>query len=80
MARHDKTLDKIRSLDGRLHWSQVESLLRHLGAEVYERGGATVVFVLDDRKMAFHRPHSRKECGRGLVNKVHEHLAELGKI
>lgn len=80
MSKHDKTLDQIRRLNGGLHWSKVESLLKHMGAEVIERPGSVVVFVLDDHKMTFHRPHPRKECGRGLVKNVREHLKGLGRI
>jgi len=80
MDAHEKTLDQIRKLHGGLHWRKVERLLRTLGAEVYEGSGSTVTFVLDGVKLTADRPHPRKECGRGLVNRVRTYLDALGYL
>jgi len=80
MSKHDDVLDQIRRLNGGLHWTRVEALLRHLGAEVYEGSGSTVTFVLDGRKLTVDRPHPRRECGIGLVKRVRSFLDSLGRI
>ena len=80
MSKHDDVLDQIRRLNGGLHWTRVEALLRHLGAEVYEGSGSTVTLVLDGRKLTVDRPHPRRECGIGLVKRVRSFLDSLGRI
>ena len=80
MTRHEDTLVQIRRLNGGLHWKRVEACLKHLGAEVYEGAGSTVTFVFGDRKLTVDRPHSRKECGRGLVKRVRSFLESLGYL
>ena len=80
MSKHDHVLDQIRRLNGGLHWTRVEALLRHLGAEVYEGSGSTVTLVLDGRKLTVDWPHPRRECGIGLVKRVRSFLDSLGRI
>ena len=80
MGKHDEVVDQIRRLNGGLHWTKVEALLRHFGAEVYEGSGSTVTFVLDGRKLTVDRPHPRRECGMGLVKRVRSFLHSLGRI
>jgi predicted RNA binding protein YcfA (HicA-like mRNA interferase family) len=80
MVKHRATLEQIRRLNGGLHWSKVEKLLRSYGAEVHESGGSTVTFVLADTKLTVDRPHPRKECGKGLVKRVREYLRKVGEL
>ena len=80
MSKHDKTLDQIRQLNGGLHWTRVEKLLKSYGAEVYEGQGSTVTFVVEGVKLTVDRPHPRKECGKGLVKRVREYLKTIGKL
>jgi hypothetical protein len=80
MARHQRTKDQIKRLNGALHWIKVEALLKALGAEVYEGSGSTVTFVIGERKLTVDRPHPRKECGRGLVKRVRRFLEEVGEL
>jgi hypothetical protein len=80
MAKHDKTLDQIRKLNGSLHWTKVEHLLKSYGAEVHEGSGSTVTFVVEGVKLTVDRPHPRKECGKGLVKRVREYLNKIGKL
>lgn len=80
MTRRDKTLDQVRKLNGSLHWTKVEQLLKSYGAEVHEGGGSTVTFVMADVKLTVDRPHPRKERGKGLVKRVREYLNKIGKL
>jgi hypothetical protein len=80
MAKHDKTLEQIQQLNGGLHWTKVESLLKSYGAEVHEGKGSTVTFVVAGVKLTVDRPHPRKECGKGLVKRLREYLVKTGKL
>ena len=81
MAKHDKTLAQIDSLNGGLHWSKIEALLKHYGATVDESAsGSNVVFLIDGVPLAAHRPHPRKECGKGLVKRVRTYLQTIGRL
>jgi predicted RNA binding protein YcfA (HicA-like mRNA interferase family) len=80
MGKHDATFDQIQRLNAGLHWKKVESLLRSLGAELYEGAGSTITFVLDGRKLTVDRPHPRKECGLGLIKRIRRFLSELGYL
>ena len=80
MSKSDRTLDQIRGLNGGLHWTKVERLLKRHGAEVYEGRGSTVTFVLNGVKLTVDRPHPRKECGKGLVKRVREFLTTTGVL
>jgi predicted RNA binding protein YcfA (HicA-like mRNA interferase family) len=80
MTKHDKTLDQIQRLNGALHWTKVEKLLKGYGAEVHQGRGSTVTFVVEGVKLTVDRPHPRKECGKGLVKRVREYLKTIGKL
>ena len=79
MSKHTRTLDQIERLNGGL-WSKVEALLRHYRADVVEGSGSSVTFRLDGLKLTVHRPHPRKECGRGLVKEVRGFLKDTGRL
>ena len=80
MSRDEDTLREIRRLNGSLAWVRVVSLLTRLGADRHEGRGSAVTFVLAGVKLTVHRPHPRKECGRGLVKRVREFLIQTGHI
>jgi hypothetical protein len=80
MSKRGVVLEQIRRLNPGLHWTKVEALLRHLGAEVHEGTGSTVTFVLHGRKLTVDRPHPRRECGIGLVKRVRSYLEQLGQL
>ena len=47
-------------------WTDIESLFKHLGAEVSEGAGSRVRVILNNVKAVFHRPHPKKETDKGL--------------
>ena len=63
-----------------VEWRKTEMLLKALGAEVTEGRGSRVRVSLGGVRAVFHRPHPRKECGRGLVKKLRKYLREMGTI
>ncbi|MBN2216626.1 MAG: type II toxin-antitoxin system HicA family toxin [Pirellulales bacterium] len=80
MGRHEDTLralfdDSIRS---NIPWSNIESMLRSLGAEVTEGRGSRVRVFLRGVRAVFHRPHPQKETDRGAVRSVRRFLSEAG--
>ena len=80
MGKHSRTLDQIKDLNAGLHWSKLEVPFKSYGAEVYEGRGATVTFVIGGLKFTVDRPHSRRECGKGLVKRVREYMRKCDKL
>ena len=80
MAKHDKTLQAIFAEPVRagINWSDIESLLDHLGAELSEGEGSRVRIALNGVRAVFHRPHPRKETDKGAVRSMRRFLVEAG--
>jgi len=57
-------------------WSDIESLLVALGAEVTEGNGSRVRIRLNGIRAVFHRPHPEKETDKGAVKSVRRFLKE----
>lgn len=77
---HRKTLAAIftRPTLGRIRWSEIESLLEGLGAEVSEGAGSRVRVALNGVRAVFHRPHPQKETKKYAVENVRDFLSEAG--
>ncbi|HVR98140.1 MAG TPA: type II toxin-antitoxin system HicA family toxin [Thermoanaerobaculia bacterium] len=79
-ARHRKTLADVFAepvLSGVL-WSDIETLLKALGAELSEGRGSRVRIYLNGVRAVFHRPHPRKETDKGALKSVRRFLVEAG--
>ena len=48
------------------------------GGELTEHKGSGIDVTLNDVDAVFHRPHPRRECGKGLVKRVREFLNSAG--
>ncbi|ADG07345.1 type II toxin-antitoxin system HicA family toxin [Kyrpidia tusciae] len=59
-------------------WSDVESMLVALGADVSEGKGSRVRVALNGVRAVFHRPHPQKETGKGAVKSLRRFLTEAG--
>ncbi len=59
-----------------LAWKEIESLLAALGAEMEEGNGSRVRIALNGIRTVFHRPHPRREAGKGTVESVRDFLIE----
>ncbi|MXX67609.1 MAG: type II toxin-antitoxin system HicA family toxin [Gemmatimonadales bacterium] len=53
-------------------------MFRSLGAEIHERCGSSAIVELNGEIETVHRPHSRPECGRGLVKRMRSFLERAG--
>ena len=79
-GKHLRTLVVIfrEPVSGTLAWSDVEGLLKALGAELSEGRGSRVRVHLNGVRAVFHRPHPRKEAPKGAVRSLRRYLLEAG--
>ncbi|MEH2295269.1 type II toxin-antitoxin system HicA family toxin [Nostoc sp.] len=79
-SKQQKTFDALFQNPTRsnIFWSDIESLLIALGAEVSVGRGSRVRFALDDIRATFHRPHPEKETDKGVVKSMRRFLTEAG--
>ncbi|MDX5363076.1 MAG: type II toxin-antitoxin system HicA family toxin [Pseudazoarcus pumilus] len=61
-----------------VHWREVESLLRHLGAEIEPSHGARFRIVLNGREGFIHHPHHGSTCSKSEIRLLREYLAGAG--
>lgn len=81
MSRHHAQL--IRSIfhdppSGNVHWRDIESLLRHVGAEIEPLSGARIRVRLGRAEGILHRPHHGNTLGASSLLHVRELLARGG--
>ena len=74
--KHLRTLQQIfkRPTSGTIPWSDIESLLKALGADVSERAGSRVAVVLFGEVRVFHRPHPSPNTVKGAVASIRKWL------
>lgn len=79
-AKHRKILEAIfaEPVRSNIAWTDIESLLIALGAEVSEGRGSRVRIALKGVRAVFHRPHPRKETDKGAVVSMRRFLTEAG--
>ena len=79
-SRQRKTLEEIFKVPtpSNILWSDIESLLKALGAVISEGNGSRVRIKLKDERAVFHRPHPRKETDKGAVNSMKRFLQNAG--
>ena len=79
-GKHGKTLASIfrDPVPANLVWTDVERLLKALGAELSEGRGSRIRIYLRGVRAVFHRPHPRKEADRGAVKSMRRFLMEAG--
>jgi hypothetical protein len=80
VSKHGRTFQAIfaEPVRANVNWADVESLLRHLGAEISEGSGSRVRIALNGVRAVFHRPHPRKETDKGAVKSMRRFLTEAG--
>ena len=79
-TRSERALRALFSVPTRsdVRWSDIETLLRALGAEVTEGAGSRVRVKLNGVRAVFHRPHPRPETDKGALVAVRRFLQEAG--
>ena len=75
-----KTLKKVFEDPVRsdLDWTDIESLLNALGAEISEGSGSRVRIALNGIRAVFHRPHPERVTDKGALKSMRRFLTEAG--
>lgn len=78
--KHRKTLAAVFKdpVSPSIHWSDIESLFRALGAEITEGRGSRVRVELKGRFSVFHRPHPQPTTDKGSIKSVRRLLQSAG--
>ena len=78
--KNKRALDLIftRPTPGNIHWEEVLSLFRELGAEISEREGSRVGVRLFGDRRVFHRPHPSPDTDKGAVESIRKWLEANG--
>ncbi len=78
--KHERILGAIfkEPVSGNIHWRDVESLLRHLGAVVGPGHGARMRVVLNGVEGTLHRPHHGGVCTKHDIRHLREYLSAAG--
>ena len=61
-----------------IKWSDIESLLLALGANISEGNGSRVRIELNRERAVFHRPHPDAATDKGAVKSVRKFLENAG--
>jgi len=79
-GRHRRTLASVfvEPVLSSVVWSDIESLLGALGADLSEGRGSRVRVHLNGVRAVFHRPHPRKETDKGALRAVRRFLITAG--
>jgi hypothetical protein len=82
LRKHRRILGRIFESPERadIPWRDIETLLISIGADISEGRGSRVRVALNGVRAIFHRPHPRKETGKGLVKSVRRFLIEAGMV
>ena len=75
--KHEHLLSAIfrEPASGNIHWRDIESLLRHLGATVEPLSGARLRVRLNGVEGILHRPHHSNVLDRQGIRHMREYLA-----
>lgn len=78
--KHLKTLEAVFKVpvQSNVKWSDIESLLVALDAEISEGSGSRIRIVLNSVKAVFHRPHPQKEADKGALISMRRFLTNAG--
>lgn len=78
--RHRSTLDAIFTdpVQANIVWTDIESMLKALGAEISEGRDSRVRIALNGVRAVFHRPHPEKETDKGAVKSMRRFLETAG--
>jgi hypothetical protein len=81
-AKHPNTLKEIFSEPpgAGIAWSDIEGLLKALGADIGEGSGSRVRIALNGVRAVFHRPHTHKETDKGALKSMRRFLREAGVL
>lgn len=75
-----KVLEAIfeRPIKSNIRWSDIETLLISLGAEISQGNGSRVRICLNGIRAVFHRPHPTNETDKGALLSMRKFLENTG--
>jgi hypothetical protein len=81
-AKHRRTLaaifeDPVRTS---ILWSDIESMLKNLGARLQNSAGSRVQVTLQGKRVNLHRPHPQKEVNAYTVRDLRSFLRLTGVV
>ena len=78
--QQQKTLQRVFEKPERsdIRWSEIESMLTALGAEMIQARGSRVCVVIERQKAVFYRPHPQPFIDKGAVKSLRRFLHEAG--
>ena len=78
--KHSRTLAAIfaNPVRANIVWTDIEVMLKAIGAEISEGEGSRVRVALNDVRAVFHRPHPEKETDKGAVKSMRTFLERSG--
>ncbi len=78
--KHQKTLELLfnHPISANVRWSEIETLLLELGAQIEEREGSRVLIRLFGERRVFHRPHPSPMTDKGAVASLRDWLNDNG--
>ena len=79
-AKQQKIYEKIfkNPVQSDIEWTDIENLLKSLGAEITEGYGSRVRIKLGNERAVFHRPHPEKVTDKGAVKSIRRFLDNTG--
>jgi hypothetical protein len=79
-SKHRKTFDAIfkKPTSGGVVFADIESLVKSLGGDVFEREGSRVKIVLSGQEWRCHRPHPGKEARKYQIEEARELFERAG--
>lgn len=82
MTRHDRRLDRLRSIPADFKWSELVTVLEHLGYTLEKGSGSRRKFWRDDHlaPISMHEPHNNAPIGRTALRYVVETLTDASLI
>ncbi len=77
--KHQKVLTAIYSdhPSSNIHWKEIESLLKHLGAEFRLGTGASVVVILQGQEFTIHRGHHNTTMSKLELHQLKKFLQSV---
>lgn len=79
-SKHLRTVHAIfeEPIRSDVKWTDIESLLIALEAELSEGRGSRIRVYLNGIRAVFHRPHPEKETDKGALKAIRRFLTEAG--
>ena len=77
--KHKKVLSAIFSdhPSSNIHWKEIESLLKHLGAELREGTGSSVVVCINGEEFTLHRGQHNATMSKPALHELKKFLESL---